>query len=113
MSPLLGPALASLIRIARGSAPAVNQMATKNGRFEMRMETSFLDQVDELAKTMNISKAEVLRQSIGLYAQVLAQAEQGKIIQFEDENLAKNIHVIPSGHVSSTVSTETRNPAYA
>jgi hypothetical protein len=88
-------------------------MATKNGRFEMRMETSFLDQVEELAKTMNISKAEVLRQSIGLYAQVLAQAKQGKIIQFEDENLAENIHVIPSGHVSSTVSTEARNHAYA
>ena len=88
-------------------------MATKNGRFEMRMETSFLDQVEELAKTMNISKAEVLRQSIGLYAQVLAQAKQGKVIQFEDENSAENIHVIPSSHVSSTVSAEMRNHAYA
>ena len=79
----------------------------------MRMETSFLDQVEELAKTMNISKAEVLRQSIGLYAQVLAQAKQGKVIQFEDENSAENIHVIPSSHVSSTVSEKMRNHAYA
>ena len=59
-------------------------------------KNSFLDTVEELSKEMNISKAEVLRQSIGLYAEALAQAKQGKIIQFVDENLAKEVNLISS-----------------
>lgn len=61
---------------------------------------SFLDQIEELAREMKLSKAEVLRQSIGLYAQVLAQAKQGKIIQFKDEEVAEEVEIIPSSNAN-------------
>jgi hypothetical protein len=61
------------------------------------MDRSFLDQIEELAREMKLSKAEVLRQSIGLYAQVLAQARQGKMIQFKDKKVAEKVDIIPSG----------------
>jgi hypothetical protein len=92
-------------------------MTTKTGRFEMRMDRSFLDQIEELAREMKLSKAEVLRQSIGLYAQVLAQAKQGKMIQFRDEEVAEEIEVIPSGNTNfipqSSIKHKADNHVYA
>jgi hypothetical protein len=81
------------------------------------MDRSFLDQIEELAREMKLSKAEVLRQSIGLYAQVLAQAKQGKMIQFKDEIVAEKVDIIPSGNTNymteSSDKKEAHNRAYA
>ena len=78
----------------------------------MRMDRSFLDQIEELAREMKLSKAEVLRQSIGLYAQVLAQARQGKMIQFKDEKVAEEVDIIPSGNTNYTTESSDKEEAY-
>jgi len=59
-------------------------MATKTERLEMRMENSFLNKIQELADSQNISKAELMRQAIGLYAQALEEASNGRLIKFEE-----------------------------
>jgi hypothetical protein len=65
----------------------------------MRTDNSFLDKIEELATRMGLSRAEVLRQAIGLYAQSLAQAEEGRVIQFVDQELAEEIDIIPTANV--------------
>ena len=60
----------------------LNPMATKTERLEMRMKNSFLNKIQELADSQNISKAESMRQAIGLYAQALEEASNGRLIKF-------------------------------
>lgn len=66
-----------------------------DGRLEMRLENSFLNKVQELADKQNISRAELVRQAIGLYAKALDEADHGRTIQFveatnEDRELASS-----------------------
>jgi len=70
-----------------------------NKKRPMRTDNSFLDKIEELATRMGLSRAEVLRQAIGLYAQALAQAEEGRVIQFVDQELAEEIDIIPIANV--------------
>jgi predicted transcriptional regulator len=59
-------------------------MEIKAKRLEMRMENSFLNKIQELADSQKISKAELMRQAIGLYAQALEEASHGRVIKFEE-----------------------------
>jgi predicted transcriptional regulator len=61
-------------------------MATKTGRLEIRAEDQFLKRLEDLASASRTSKADVIHRAIGLYAQALKEAEQGKVIKFVPEN---------------------------
>ena len=62
-------------------------MATKTRRFEFRAEDRFVKELERLATASGTTKAQVIDRAIGLYAEALRQAEEGKSIYFmaEDE----------------------------
>ena len=49
---------------------------------ELTVEKGFLIMLDSLAKRSECLRAEVIDRSVQLYAEVLAQAEQGKVPVF-------------------------------
>lgn len=55
-----------------------------DGRLEMRLDNSFLQKVQELADKQNISRAELVRQAIGLYAKALEEEDNGRTIEFQE-----------------------------
>jgi hypothetical protein len=54
----------------------------KTGRLEIRAEDDFLARLDGLARASGTSKADVIHRAIGLYAQALKEAEEGRVIKF-------------------------------
>ncbi len=58
-------------------------MAIKTKRFEIRVEDSFLQKLEELSKSSGTSKADVIDHAVGLYAHALEQAMEGKEMYFK------------------------------
>lgn len=58
----------------------------KSGRLEIRAEDQFLLSLDQLAQASGTSKADVIHRAVGLYAQALKEAKEGRVIQFVPEN---------------------------
>jgi hypothetical protein len=50
--------------------------------FRVNNSETFLERLDDLAERSGITKEDVLSYSIGLYAQALKEAEEGKVIKF-------------------------------
>ncbi len=53
--------------------------------FILSAENTFAKKLDQLATASGTSTAEVLRRAIGLYAEALKQAEEGKTIKFVED----------------------------
>jgi hypothetical protein len=66
-------------------------MATKTKRFEFRAEDHFVEELERLAIASGTTKAQVIDRAIGLYAEALRQAEEGKDIYFMAEDEAKHL----------------------
>lgn len=58
---------------------------TKTGRLEFRAEDDFLARLDGLARASGTSKADVIHRAIGLYAQALKEAEEGRVVSFVEK----------------------------
>lgn len=65
-------------------------MATKTRRFELRAEASFVEELERLATASGTSKAEIIDRAIGLYAEALKQAENGKEITFIERDKSRS-----------------------
>jgi uncharacterized protein (DUF1778 family) len=49
-------------------------------RIELRATQEFMDVLDELAKKENLSRADVIRKGVALYARALIEASKGRLI---------------------------------
>lgn len=60
-------------------------------RFELRVSSKFLKALDHLAETEDLSRADVVRRAVGLYARARMEETQGRLIAFanlkEDNSL--------------------------
>jgi hypothetical protein len=84
-------------------------MATNTERLESRAERSFIDLVKNMAKLGHISKAEVVRRAVNLYAQVESLKERQryelKDLSVDDQILIANMILNPAAAHDGLVST--------
>ena len=67
----------------------------KTGRLEIRAEDDFLARLDGLARASGTSKADVIHRAIGLYAQALKEAEEGRVIEFVTKSKHNSLTTTP------------------
>ena len=74
--------LSQLRKNAPGAAPSRQSESApeKLKRIELRATQEFLDVLDELAKKENLSRADIIRKGVALYARARIEASKGRLL---------------------------------
>ncbi|MFN7900646.1 MAG: ribbon-helix-helix protein, CopG family [Synechococcaceae cyanobacterium] len=74
--------LSQLRKNAPGAAPSQQSPSApeKLKRIELRATQEFLDVLDELAKKENLSRADIIRKGVALYARARIEASKGRLL---------------------------------
>lgn len=67
-------------------------------RIELRVTKSFFDAVKLLADTENVSRADIIRKAVSLYARARVEQKQGNFIAFArmgNDNTAEIAEILP------------------
>jgi predicted HicB family RNase H-like nuclease len=94
------PRVVELIRLHGGSAPPQQIQQEDEARigglerFELRLSKALDDGVVEMAEKEGISKADVVRRALGLYARALEASAKGQIIAFANLHEGNVVNVV-------------------
>ena len=74
--------LSQLRKNAPGAVPSRHSESApeKLKRIELRATQEFLDVLDELAKKENLSRADIIRKGVALYARARIEASKGRLL---------------------------------